>query len=194
MENDELKEMAAQLRQPSGENGIAMAHMMNETNMGMTKNAIKNLQLEAGDHVLELGHGNCGHLAYLLEQAPNLHYDGLELSELMNQEAQASHPEFVAKGSANFSLYNGLKIPLIAKIYRVLKPQGKCSITFADSNFMEALPFTQFGFELYSIKKMEDLVASTPFQIIRIDEQTENVRTKMGDWVERKFNTIVLTK
>lgn len=217
MENDELKEIAAQLRQPSGEKGTAMAQMMHETNIGMTKNAIANLQLANGDKVLELGHGNCGHLDYLLEQATNLRYNGLELSELMNKEAQDSHRELIAQGQASFSLYDGLTIPfpdhhfdkiftvntvyfwsqphaLIAEIYRVLKPGGKCCITFANSDFMETLPFTQFGFELYSIQRMEDLAASTPFQIVRLDEQQEQVKTKAGDWVERQFNTIVLQK
>lgn len=217
MENDELKEIAAQLRQPSGEKGTAMAHMMHETNIGMTKNAIHNLQVCDSDRILELGHGNCGHLDYLLAQAANLHYNGLELSELMNKEAQTAHQERITKGQASFSLYNGLHVPfaenhfdkiftvntvyfwsqpqlLIAEIFRVLKPDGKCCITFADSDFMETLPFTQFGFELYSIQKMKDLVANAHFKTAEIDRQTEQVKTKMGDWVERKFSTMVLSK
>ena len=34
-----------------------MGHMMNESNIGMTLNAIKQLALEDNDVVLELGHG-----------------------------------------------------------------------------------------------------------------------------------------
>ena len=47
--------------------------MMNETNNGMTKNAISKLDLSSGDAVLELGHGNAGHLNFLFSKCENVH-------------------------------------------------------------------------------------------------------------------------
>lgn len=213
--NEELQSLASQLKNPSGEKGIEIADMMNETNIGMTKHAISCLNILPGDTILELGHGNCGHLDYLLQQNSGLKYFGLEMSELMKKEAQKINKVFIKEEQALFYLYDGLHIPfpdhffdkiftvntvyfwaepekLLKDLYRVSKPGGKICITFAQESFMKLLPFTQFGFELYSIEKIEQLIASTSFHITGIEKQSENVNTKMGEMVERPFVSVVL--
>mgnify|MGYP007088078183 CR=1 FL=1 len=52
--NPDPQALAAQLRQPSGENGIAVAQLMHETNIGMTQHAINQLNLQKNQRVLEL--------------------------------------------------------------------------------------------------------------------------------------------
>ena len=74
MTEEELKILAQQLSNPKGEIGEEVAKMMNETNISMTKESIKALYLADHDNVLELGHGNAGHLAYLLDFGENIHY------------------------------------------------------------------------------------------------------------------------
>src|SRR5690554_7668608 len=88
MNNVELKALAEQLRQPNGLKGIEIADMMNETNIKMTFHSIDHLGILDNDHILELGHGNCKHLPYVLKQKNKLTYYGLEISELMNNEAK----------------------------------------------------------------------------------------------------------
>ncbi len=172
---DDLKELAKQLGNPEGEIGIEVANMMNTTNIGMTKHAIESLNLYKNDVFLELGHGNCGHLSFLMEQAENLKYFGLEISELMQQEAINSNQNYIENNSARFELYNGTEIPfdnesfdkiftvntlyfwqkpdlLLQEIKRVLKPNGIFALTFADKSFMEKLPFTAHGFKLYNLE------------------------------------------
>ena len=95
MEKEQLTELASQLSHPKGEKGNEIAQMMHETNIGMTKNAISNLKLTPGDSVLELGHGNAGHLEFLFSQCGNIHYTGLEISTLMNQEGQQLNKSFI---------------------------------------------------------------------------------------------------
>ncbi|CAM4142831.1 MULTISPECIES: class I SAM-dependent methyltransferase [Flavobacterium] len=85
LSKEDYKELASQLRNPSGENGTEMGHVMNETNMTMTKETISNLSLVDNDIVLELGHGNGHHIKDLLTQATNLSYIGLDISPLMNE-------------------------------------------------------------------------------------------------------------
>ena len=217
MKQEELQAIASQLKHPTGEKGIEMGNMMNETNINMTRHSIQNLQIEAGNKILELGHGNAGHVQFIFEQAENIKYYGLEMSELMFQEARQINRNFVSQKQAFFSLYDGKVIPfqddffdkiftvntiyfwqepekLLLEIYRVLKPNGVFCITFAEESFMKQLPFTKFEFELYSTEKVEQLVQKTLFKIVYKETLTEKVKTKTGELVDRDFTTIVLEK
>ena len=217
MKQEELQAIASQLKLPTGEKGIEMGNMMNETNINMTRHSIQNLNISNENKILELGHGNAGHVEFLFEQAENLKYYGLEMSELMFQEARQINRNFVSQKQAFFSLYDGNKIPfendffdkiftvntiyfwqkpeeLLAEIYRVLKPNGNFCLTFAEEDFMKKLPFTQFEFELYSTEKAQELIKKTPFKIVYTETQTENVKSKTGELVDRAFTTIVLEK
>jgi len=214
---DDLKELAKQLGNPEGEIGIEIANMMNATNIGMTKHVIESLNLDKNDVVLELGHGNCGHLSYLMKQAENLKYFGLEISELMQQQAIKSNQNYIENNSAEFELYKGTEIPfndesfdkifsvntlyfwknpdlLLNEISRVLKPNGIFALTFADKSFMEKLPFTNFGFNLYSLKDAEELLQKNHFKIIESISQTEQVFSKTNEMVNRTFFTVLAEK
>lgn len=217
MKQEELQAIASQLKHPTGEKGIEMGNMMNETNINMTRHSIQNLHIESGNTILELGHGNAGHVAFIFDQAENIKYYGLEMSELMFQEARQINRNFVSQKQAFFSLYNGTEIPfednlfnkvftvntiyfwqepekLLSEIYRVLQPKGILCITFAEESFMKQLPFTQFEFELYSTEKAEKLIEKSSFKIINKETLTEKVKSKTGELVDRSFTTLVLEK
>jgi len=217
MKKEELQAIAAQLKHPTGEKGIEMANMMHETNIHMTHHSVENLNIKAGNAILELGHGNAGHVEFIFEQGENLKYYGLEMSELMFQEARQINRNFVSQKQAFFSLYDGNVIPfqdnfldkiftvntiyfwqepekLLSEIYRVLKPNGVFCITFAEESFMKTLPFTQYEFKLYSSEKVEQLVQTTVFKMVYKETLTEKVKTRTGELVDRDFTTIILEK
>lgn len=217
MKQEELQAIASQLKHPTGEKGIEMGNMMNETNINMTRHSIQNLHIESGNTILELGHGNAGHVAFIFDQAENIKYYGLEMSELMFQEARQINRNFVSQKQAFFSIYDGTEIPfednlfnkvftvntiyfwqepekLLSEIYRVLQPKGILCITFAEESFMKQLPFTQFEFELYSTEKAEKLIEKTSFKIINKETLTEKVKSKTGELVDRAFTNLVLEK
>jgi SAM-dependent methyltransferase len=215
MEQDQLAALASQLRHPSGEKGLEIAEMMNETNSGMTKNAISNLNLTSGDAILELGHGNAGHLNFLFSICEDVQYTGLEISTLMNQEAQQLNRSLVDSQKASFVLYDGKQTPFsdnqfdklftvntlyfwenpletLAELSRILKPNALFSLTFAHRSFMEMLPFTAFGFTLYNPDEVTKLIRQSAFKLKLEDSQTETVRSKTGESMERQFSTFVL--
>jgi len=217
MKQEELQAIASQLKHPTGEKGIEMGNMMNETNINMTRHSIQNLQIEAGNKILELGHGNAGHVEFIFDQDENIKYYGLEMSELMFQEARQINRNYVSQKQAFFSIYEGNTIPfeddsfnkvftvntiyfwqepekLLSEIYRVLQPKGILCITFAEESFMKQLPFTQFEFELYSTEKVEKLIEKSSFKIINKETLTEKVKSKTGELVDRSFTTLVLEK
>lgn len=217
MKQEELQAIASQLKHPTGEKGIEMANMMHETNINMTHHSIQNLNISAANKILELGHGNARHLEFLLEQAKELKYHGLEMSELMFQEARQINRNYVSQKQAFFSLYDGNVIPFeketfdkiftvntiyfwqnptefLSQIYRVLKPNGTFCLTFAEESFMKTLPFTQFEFELYSTEKAQNLIENSSFKIVYKETLTEKVKIKTGEFVDRDYTTIVLEK
>ncbi|MCH2228752.1 MAG: class I SAM-dependent methyltransferase [Crocinitomicaceae bacterium] len=209
----ELRELEAQLSCPRGENGIEVGHKMNESNIGMTKNTIQFLELENNDCVLELGHGNCGHLELILRESQGIKYFGIEISEAMWEEAQ----KMDTKGQAKFKLYDGQIIPypdnyfdrvftvntiyfwanpeiLITEIERVLKADGTIVLTFADKSFMKHLPFVGEKFRLFEKEDLLSLTENTNLRIIDSRSESDEIESKTGDRVLRKYTMAKIRK
>ena len=217
MNTEQLQQLAAQLSHPQGESGTEVGQMMYESNIGMIKNAIDNLQLQPADVVLEIGHGNGLHVPALFNKTTGLTYYGVDISVLMHEEAKANNQQAIDDGQAFFTWYNSNELPyttdffnkiftvntiyfwetpdrFLQELYRVLQPGGLLIITFAQAEFMKQLPFTPFGFELYDTEKFSKLVAPTKFTIIKTYDQTEEVYSKSGEKVVRWYTTAVLKK
>lgn len=209
----EIREIESQLSCPRGENGIEIAHKMNTSNMGMTKNSIQFLEVENNDAVLELGHGNCGHLEFILAVSSDVRYFGLEISETMWREAQ----KIITKGQAKFKLYDGITIPypdnyfnriftvnsiyfwsnpeeLIKEIERVLKVDGVLVLTYADKSFMKHLPFVGDKFKLFDKEDILKLAEKVNLSIINSRNELEEIESKSGETVLRKYTMVKLKK
>lgn len=212
---DDLKEIENQLSCPSGSKGIEIAVSMNVKNISMTKASIDLLKIANNDVILEIGHGNCGHLEYLLNQAANIHYIGLEISKTMNQEAILNSNSLGTSMNTSFELYDGEKLPFennsidkiftvntiyfwknpnvfLQEISRVLKKNGVCILTFAQKKFMQTLPFVNTKFKLYSTEDIILLVNNTPFSITDTIHKKENIKSKAGDDVDREYTITIL--
>lgn len=216
-DKDSLEHLASQLSCPKDSIGIEVANNMHESNIRMTRAAIAALQISDGDLILELGHGNCRHLQEILEKAVQTSYYGLEISELMQKQASEINSAATQSNRASFHLYDGQKIPFsdnvfnkiltvntiyfwenpesfIKEIHRVLKPGGLFAISFADKDFMESLPFTAYGFDLYSKEMVYNLAEVAGFKIKDLTPFTEKIKSKAGDEVERLFYVAVAQK
>lgn len=217
MQPTELKALGQQLRCPSGEVGIEMGHSMAASNKEMTITSIEALSIQNGDRVLELGHGNCGHLAELLTAVPNIRYVGLEISTLMVEEALTLNAPLMENHDVEFQHYNGVVIPypdnhfdkvltvntlyfwspatlLIAEIARVLKPNGIAVITYAQKQFMKTLPFVGEGFQLYDNNDVAQLIKDVPLEILEFTDKCERAISKSGQVVDREYTIAKLAK
>lgn len=211
------KELAEQLRLPSGEKGVEIGNMMHQSNFSMIKHAIDFLEIFENSKVLEIGHGNAKHLEYLFKNKPKLAYFGLEISELMYKQAIENATHLSLSQSIHFQLYDGENIPFkddsfdavftvntlyfwqnpihfIQELYRVLKPKGKLIITFIQEKSFKNLPFTKFGFIPYNNHSIKELVDNSRFVIHKFEHQSENILSKTGEPIQREFSTIVLKK
>ncbi|KIX21488.1 hypothetical protein SY27_07210 [Flavobacterium sp. 316] len=213
----ELIELERQLSCPTGDNGIKVAENMNYTNIKMTLSSIENLELKNEDSILEIGHGNCGHLSKILEKGNAIQYFGLEISDTMKNEAERINKDFILNNTVNFQIYDGNTIPFpdnsfdklftvntiyfwsdpisfLNEIFRVLKSNGIFTLTFAQKKFMQSLPFVKDKFMLYNNDTLKELISKTNFIVLDIINKTENVESKIGDFVEREFTVMKLTK
>lgn len=210
-------EIEAQLSAPHGENGIIVAEEMNRTNIEMTRSGYRSLKIQDDDNVLEIGHGNCFHLKEVLALAKNIHYSGVEISETMNFEAIKLNTAFYKQNIAKFKLYDGVKLPfedstfncaytvnciyfwedtkgLLDEIYRVLKPEGKLAIVYAEKEFMKTLPFVNDRFKLYDEEDIQRVISGTSFKINSITGIEDRVKTKLGDFMNRKYSVALVQK
>lgn len=106
----ELQELAGQLSHPNGESGIQTAYSMNVANDNMIRHTIEQIEIMTHSKILEIGPGNGIHIKYLFEKEANLNYYGIDVSELMIEEALRLNSEFTATERAVFELTDGEKI------------------------------------------------------------------------------------
>ncbi|WP_294287689.1 class I SAM-dependent methyltransferase [uncultured Chryseobacterium sp.] len=216
MDQEKLKILARNLANPEGEKGIEIGEMMNATNIGMTLESIKALLIEDNEQILEIGHGNAGHVKSILNRAQNIKYTGIDISVTMHNEAKKLNEVF--REQANFVLYGGEKLPFedktfdkiftvntvyfwkqpvdyLNEIYRVLKKTGTFVLTFGQRDFMEKLPFTPFGFILYNTDEMEEMVSKSHFSRMTVSERQEEVKSKTGhETITRNYTILTIKK
>ena len=217
MDESEARQIAKQLRQPDGPDGLEVAERLNTTNAEMIETTIEILGLSDGHSVLELGPGNAQHVVDLLTRANNIDYTALEISETMVAEASARNSTTPPSTSARFLLYDGLRFPssdeefdrlftvntlyfweepalMLSEIYRVLKPTGRAVISFVDASFLNERPFAQYGFTPYDAESITELVARSAFKTVELGHHEDQVTSPEGDLWDRGYVSATLTK
>lgn len=202
----ELQELAKQLRCPDGESGIKVGEMMNFTNSNVIHKTIESLNLNDGDIVLEIGPGNGSHVKEIIAEA-KINYYGIDISETMVIEA-----EKLNHGLENviFQLSNSNEIAFNDRFFdklfttntiyfwehpqayanelaRVVKTNGIVSIGFIPKSTMQNIPFAKFGFVLYDIETVTQLLETAGFMILETKAEKEFVTSNSGEQIEREF-------
>jgi ubiquinone/menaquinone biosynthesis C-methylase UbiE len=215
-END-LKEMASQLGNPTGPGGLKVGQMMNLSNNAMIATTVALLGIQDGQCILEIGQGNGKHVHSILGEKQNLKYTGLDISETMIAEATQLNSISVMDGTVNFVLANGKTVPFAShsfdriftvntiyfwkqplayakEIRRVLKPDGIFNLAVTDKSFMEKLPWIKYGFQLYDKKSVSKVVVDAGFEIVEVVEQVDITIGNMGQPVERDIMVFICRK
>ncbi len=214
---DKIKQIAQQLRCPIGDAGVEMGDRMYQTNTSMLVNSLPLLNIADKKHILEIGHGNCKHLDLILSQAQKLRYCGLEISELMQKEAIRNNSNAVSQKQAKFHLYDGRLLPfaensfdcvitvntlyffdtpidIFCQINKTLKKGGTFVLTFQKKEFIETLSFTKYNFSIYSTEKVRQMLLDAGLVISGEQEKEEDVISKTGEKVTRKYIIIQCLK
>lgn len=183
----DFRAVAAQLANPEGEAGVKTAEHMNISNADMTRHTVDLLNCTDYDRILEIGPGNGRFAAYVLSKGVGLHYTGADISATMIATAEAINKQHIDAGQAVFKLVDGTMLPFpdhlfdrvftvntlyfwkdpvkqLAEIKRILKPTGTFCLSIGSKAFMQRLPFTTFGFTLYSPEEAENLLRANGFE------------------------------
>lgn len=182
----DFRAVAAQLAKPEGEAGTKVAEHMNASNADMTRYAVDLLNCGDQDNILEIGPANGRFAEYVLSKGASVRYTGVDISETMVSTAREINKLHVESGRAVFEYVDGLHFPFaddtfdkvftvntlyfwknpslqLAEIRRVLKPNGLFCLAIASKNFMQSLPFTVYGFILYTPEEAQKLLSSHGF-------------------------------
>lgn len=196
MDEETLKAIAGQLRQPTGEYAIQVGEKMNEGNLHINLNTFEALNLVAGDNILEIGMGNGFFVKNILSADNSIKYTGCDFSEIMVYEARKQNENFITGGQAQFLKADANELPfdkeffdkvfsintiyfwdnpqiVLAEIWRVLKPKGQIIISVRPKYIMEHYPFVKYGFKTFSKDDLTELIAQNNFKVIDIIEKDE---------------------
>ncbi len=196
MDEEMLKAIAGQLRQPTGEYAIQVGEKMNEGNLHINLNTFEALHLTTGDNILEIGMGNGYFVKNILSADNSIKYTGCDFSEIMVDEARKRNEKYVANGQAEFHNADANELPfdsvtfdkvfsintiyfwdnpqiVLAEIWRILKPKGQVTISVRPKSIMEHYPFVKYGFKTFAKDDLTELIAKNNFRVVDIIEKVE---------------------
>ncbi|MEO7310153.1 MAG: class I SAM-dependent methyltransferase [Chitinophagaceae bacterium] len=196
MDEETLKAIAGQLRQPKGEYAIQVGEKMNEGNLHINLYTIEALRLATNNNILEIGMGNGFFVKDIFINDNTITYTGCDFSEIMVDQACKLNDQFIKNEQVNFLVANAEKLPfdqeifdkvfsvntiyfwdnpvlVLLEIHRVLKPDGQITISIRPKSVMEHYPFVKFGFAMFTKDDLIKLLIGNNFKVIDILEKVE---------------------
>lgn len=196
MDEQSLRQLAAQLRQPSGESGRLTGEWMNRGNVQINLDTLKILAAAAGDTILEAGMGNGFFVKEIVQKDASIKYTGADFSDIMVAEASRINEQWKNNGQVNFVLTDIAAMPfgnesfnkiftinsiyfwddaekILAELKRVLQPNGKLIITLRPKRQMQNYPFVKYGFTMFSKEEAEKLLTQNGFIVTQTVENQE---------------------
>jgi ubiquinone/menaquinone biosynthesis C-methylase UbiE len=181
------KKIAKQLRRPSGRLATYVGEQMNIGNQDLYNFTLQHIDIKNGERILEIGYGNGNFYKDIFEKSPDADISGIDYSQAMYKEAVANNKEFIQAGKLDLHYNSSDIIPYqdnifdkvfcnnvvyfwqnpekdLSEILRVLKPGGKFFAGIRTKETMLKLPFTRYGFTMYSPQEFEEVLKQNHFK------------------------------
>lgn len=211
------KELAEQLRCPSGNQVSEFGNKMYQSNFNMIDKTINLLNSKENSTILELGFGNGSHITKLFEKYRIDNYYGLEISEAMINEASKLNMKLIEERKLKLNRIENDTMNLksntfdycfsintiyfwndlsnyFEQFYNVLKNEGELFLTFIQKESAEKQSFTQYNFNLYTETEIIELLQKANFKHIEPFHFEENAVSKNSAEMQRKFTIIKAKK
>lgn len=205
MQNPDQAFIASQLRQPHGTYAKEVAAFMMKSNRHIYDLAYSNLDLADKQRVLEIGMADGSFLQQLFQINPTIQYTGVDFSKEMVDSAKEKHSSLMAEKNISF-IHSNIddyqsadafdRIFTVNTIYfwndtlhtlihlkKLLAKNGKLIIAFRNNETMENLPFTKFGFKLFSVSMVEEYLKAAGFTTYEFKTSEETIRLHDGSMV-----------
>ncbi|HZZ04790.1 class I SAM-dependent methyltransferase [Paraburkholderia sp.] len=199
-----------QLGCPSGEIGVAVGDMLERTNLAIIDASFDLLDLHANERILEIGLGNGGHIASVLDQAAGLRYTGIDLSPTMIAEARRRNAAFVRDGRVWLETADVMSLPFAAGLFdkaiainttyfwpgliaalketrRVLRAGGVLVIAAVTPEAAAEMPFAKYGFTVDNAAALEAACIAAGFDHVGITRYVEPLLDPPQEFGAREF-------
>lgn len=213
MEQFDKKELARQLRCPSGDLGLTLMTQMFELNSNMIYKTIDRLAIRNNENILEFGFASGKHFPYLFSKAAGLNYTGIEISELMHE--QASQLSTSLSASSNIKLHlekeNTTRFEFedgtfdacfsvntiyfwdepnkyLKEIYRLLHNNGVLALSFLRDDFVCMQSFyTEEVFRSHKVELLMRLMTNIGYRDVEQWVYNESIQDQNGGLIIRPF-------
>jgi ubiquinone/menaquinone biosynthesis C-methylase UbiE len=189
--------LSKNLRKPENEVGKVIGRLMNDMNYEMNKFTHECMKIKDEGHILEVGFSNGNFIFDILTVHKNLLFSGIDISEIMVQEAILKNSEFIKANRLILKVADSNNIPFandmfdktmiintiyfwdependLLEIKRVLKKGGKIYISFRSKKVMENFQFTKCNFNLYEPDEVKEKLQAVGFGTIIANTFREN--------------------
>lgn len=186
------KYIAKQFGKPSGFGGLISTFVMNRLNGKQYRAVLNNLNLQSTDTILDIGFGNGYLIGKLLKRNPTKIY-GIEISQDMQNKVGRKNKQAISTGRLDLRLADIKELPFenacfdkictintlyfwndtessFAEIKRTLKPNGIFLNTVYTKEWLDRLPYTQYGFSKYSVEQIVKMTEKSGLKVIRVIE------------------------
>jgi cyclopropane fatty-acyl-phospholipid synthase-like methyltransferase len=112
-----FKSLGKQLRQPSGSLGILVSRMMEMKNREYYRKIIKELNVQRGEKIFEIGYGPGFGISLVAKNEPDCLISGIDFSVLMFKRASKRNRKFIDRGTVSLKYGNFLTADLEKEQY-----------------------------------------------------------------------------
>jgi len=211
------KDVARQLRKPTGNFADAIAEKMDYVNEPLYDLTLESMKLGIEDSILEIGFGSGRFFQKLFSKVRQLKINGIDYSPEMLNMAKNHNQDFIDSGNLSLELGCSDDLPFsddtfdkvfcnmviyfwdapgrhLQEVYRVLKPGARFYTGMRTRESMLKFPFTQYGFRLYDHQKWCEILAQHGFTKVEIYKQVDDRLVHQNPKIQLESVCIVAEK
>ena len=186
--------IARQLRQPSGPAGRVIGHVLNQLNRPINRSAVRRLQLDGAETVLEVGFGGGVALDLILDRTDGL-VAGIELSDAMLTRGRRRFRRQIEGGRLELMSGGVSEVPYadarfdrvlsthtiyfwpdpaqgLREIHRVLTPRGRVVLAAECPEDLGRRAYARHcGFRIFRDHELEDLLRGAGYSDVAVQRE-----------------------